>query len=404
MRIVPNLCLISALAAVAASLAAPGAVGSPLINNKSVQEELKLSRDQLEQIKNVPQQVFEKHHKEYSALRKQTEALLDKQRKLAADRTEATAQAMLKALKPAQVKRFNEMEFQVRGLGAFADPAVQKDLDLTGEQKNAIKDLRAELDKTINNLRSEALRDRKKIASLQGNIAAATKETEDKIFAKLNAGQKKSWKKMTGTPSREAAKYAALGFEFNSFAFARVKMLSDEGLQKELKVSAEQQDKIIKAAKEVADRYRKKLAEAKKELEAFFQKSDEFRKKMSEAKTRAIVAILKPAQRERLRQIEVQQLGIKAFTDPEVQTQLKLTEDQKKDMKAVFAKLVKDIDAALTGVGGDQKKYAAARKKVDALIREIQEKMVAKLTDEQKKTWKKMVGTPFELKTELAPN
>jgi hypothetical protein len=403
MRTVPKYCLILGLAALAAGPAAAQFFGGGLIHYQSVQEELKLTKDQIQKIQSIPQKTFEKYQKEMTALRKEGQTLYEKQQKLSTATNDDTAKAMVDLLKPEQVTRLKEIEIQARGLEAFADTSVQKALDLTEEQKDAVKTLRAELNQTINNLRREAFGNRKKAAKLQEDIAATTKESEEKVLGKLNAGQKKSWQKMSGAPYKGLAKLASPGFGFNNPTLTRLQMLRNGEVQKELKVSDEQQTKFLKAAKEVQDKYKEKMENVKKELNAYYQKYNTFSRKMSAETAKAIAAALKPEQAKRLKEIEVQQLGIGAFDDAEVQKQLKLTADQKKDIKAIREDLRKDIDKVYTGVGGDRTKFAEAQKKVAALTKEAKEKMVGKLTADQKKTWTKMIGAPFELKVGISP-
>lgn len=42
--------------------------------------------------------------------------------------------------------------------------------------------------------------------------------------------------------------------------------------------------------------------------------------------------------------------------------------------------------------------------KLQALRKEALEKVVASLTDDQKKSWKELTGEPFEIKFERRPN
>jgi hypothetical protein len=403
MRIVPRFCLVLGLAVLAAGPAAAQFFGGNLIHNQSVQEELKLTKDQVQKIQSIPQKTLEKHQKDMTALRKEGQTLYEKQRKLSTGRTEDTAKAMVDLLKPEQVKRLKEIETQARGLEAFSDASIQKTLALTDEQKDAIKTLSRELAQTVGKLRSEAFRDPKKYPTLQDDIAAATKEAEGKVVAKMTADQKKSWKKMAGDAFKGATKFASTGFGFNNATFTRIQMLLDDAVQKELKANDEQKPKFLKVSKDIQDKYKEKTEKVTKELNAYYQKTNSFYKKVAEESAKGIAAVLKPEQAQRLKEIEIQQLGIGAFDDADVQKQLKLTADQKKDIKAIRDDLRKEISKVYAGIGGDRTKLADARKKEAALTKEAKEKMVGKLTADQTKTWKKMVGAPFELKVGIGP-
>jgi hypothetical protein len=52
---------------------------------------------------------------------------------------EAQYQALAKTLKPDQLKRLKQIQIQVAGVDAFAQPWVQKELGLTGEQKDKME-------------------------------------------------------------------------------------------------------------------------------------------------------------------------------------------------------------------------------------------------------------------------
>jgi hypothetical protein len=122
--------------------------------------------------------------------------------------------------------------------------------------------------------------------------------------------------------------------------------------------------------------------------------------------------VLKKEQVERLKQIDRQNMGVAAFSDAEVVTSLKLTDSQKTSIKGLSGDFQKDSreirsEAGLGGGGKggggggrggfDPEKMAEVQKKVQKVQKEYVSKAVDLLDDEQKKTWKSLIGEPFDL-------
>jgi hypothetical protein len=137
-------------------------------------------------------------------------------------------------------------------------------------------------------------------------------------------------------------------------------------------------------------------------------KMQELGKEVNEETLKAVGEVLKPEQMTRLKQIELQRTSFAAFTRPEVQEALKLTTEQKEKVKTIADEANKDIQA-LRGAGGQGRGqggagrgqgrggFGANNEKVTAIRKEADGKMVALLTDDQKKTWKGMTGDAFEV-------
>ena len=112
----------------------PGTGGSDfgLLQQKSVQDELKVSTQQLDEVT--------------AAMEKQRDSVGDlgdlsreeRQQKFAEMR-KANQEALAKILDADQLKRLNQIALQQRGPRAFADPEVASALSLTGEQKQQIE-------------------------------------------------------------------------------------------------------------------------------------------------------------------------------------------------------------------------------------------------------------------------
>jgi len=179
-------------------------------------------------------------------------------------------------------------------------------------------------------------------------------------------------------------------------------LIGNESVQQELKLD----DKQVEKAKEVAQKNREKMTAAREELQNLEQderrtKMQALAKEMNESTLKAVGEFLKPEQITRLHQINHQVRGAMAFSDPEVATKLGLTDTQKSEIKTI----VDDSNAAVREIfTANQDDREGNMKKIAELRKETLTKVTAKLNDEQQKTWKEMIGSPFEIKFPPRPN
>ncbi len=165
----------------------------------------------------------------------------------------------------------------------------------------------------------------------------------------------------------------------------------------ELKLSEEQKEKL--------DR---ELVERIQEAGPFFEnlpnvkppeerekKLAAFRQKAREKLNTFLKETLKEDQRKRLRQIELQQEG-PFVLGGEIGKELKITDAQRKQFMAVAQELQKKIEPLIKEAqsGG---KPEEIRPRMMKARREQEAKIVAILTDAQKKQWQEMLGKPFDL-------
>jgi hypothetical protein len=98
---------------------------------------------------------------------------------------------------------------------------------------------------------------------------------------------------------------------------------------------------------------------------------------MLEESKKALAGVLSPDQEKRFHQLQTQFKGVRAFLDPEVQSTLSLTNEQKDK-----------INAIITGLAQKGVQLGDFEKSV--------QKANAVLTDAQQKAWKGLVGEPFD--------
>jgi hypothetical protein len=179
-------------------------------------------------------------------------------------------------------------------------------------------------------------------------------------------------------------------------------LLMRQDVQKELKLTDDQLAKL----KEVGDEMREKGKEAfdKADLQGLgqqerFAKMAEIMKPVNDEAAKKITALLQPEQNKRLKQLQRQQAGVRAFTEKEVHEALKLTDEQKEQINT----LVKDIDRERGELfkGGGGGNFQENFKKMAAMNAEGVEKVQAMLTAEQKKEWKELTGEKFEFKMDF---
>jgi Spy/CpxP family protein refolding chaperone len=178
-------------------------------------------------------------------------------------------------------------------------------------------------------------------------------------------------------------------------------LLGNASVQQELKLDAGQIDK----AKAVADKAREKFTAARESLQSL--EGEERAKKQRELSTevntethKAVKEFMKPEQVKRLYQITHQVQGAQAFTDEHFQKHLKLTDAQKSDIEGIVQASGQEMRKIFQENQGDRE---AIQSKMTELRKETLTKVESKLTDEQKASYKEMLGAPFEVKFEPRP-
>jgi Spy/CpxP family protein refolding chaperone len=165
-------------------------------------------------------------------------------------------------------------------------------------------------------------------------------------------------------------------------------LLNHHAVRKELKLTDKQIKKVSDLAKDLREKQRKELANSRDMNPS--ERRQKFQELMTEIEERqkALAAVLTPDQEKRLHQLLRQRKGTAALLDPEVQSALKLSDEQKEKIKTIADKEMRVPFQSGPG-GGILQKMKAIRK-------ESMENATAVLTDEQKKTWKDLVGEPFD--------
>lgn len=163
-------------------------------------------------------------------------------------------------------------------------------------------------------------------------------------------------------------------------------LLQQKSVQEELKLTSDQMAK---------------LKEAGEKMRASFSGGaggggdrEEARKKFEEAQKaadKAMAEILTADQNKRVKEIALQQAGPMALANADTAKDVGLTEDQQSKVKAIADGLREEMGKLFqAGAGQD------ARAKMQDLRKSANDKVVALLTDDQKKKWADMTGKKFE--------
>lgn len=166
--------------------------------------------------------------------------------------------------------------------------------------------------------------------------------------------------------------------------------LSDPNVQKELKLSDDQISKLKDALGKVMDKYKDDIANFQRMSPSEQQKKIE---EIRDGGKKAVAGILDAKQRKRYQQIEWQNAGIGALSDPDLQKELKLSDEQKKKLAGIFSeaqKKAREMSQKPPATREEaQTRYEAFRKDLETKTNDV-------LNDEQKKNLKEMMGPPFK--------
>ena len=176
-------------------------------------------------------------------------------------------------------------------------------------------------------------------------------------------------------------------------------LLGNESVQKELKLDDKQIEKAKELAEKTSEEMREKIAgpagpRGRRNAGPRWQ---EINREINASTLKAAGEFLKPEQITRLKQISYQQRGAQAFSDPEVAKKLNLTDAQKTDIQAIQQEARQEMRPIFQEFQDDRE---GAMKKMAELRKKTLAKIEAKLNDEQQKTWKELLGAPFEIKYE----
>lgn len=172
-------------------------------------------------------------------------------------------------------------------------------------------------------------------------------------------------------------------------------LLFTPDVKKELKISDEQTGKLKEALEKVAAKYKDDFAKWAKKQPSM-EEQQKVMKGLHTDSFEAIRGVLDAKQLKRFRQIEWQLSGSGALLDPEMQKELKLTDEQKKKLDSIIADMNKKFQEMF-------KNQETSREKYEAVGKETEGKLNGVLTEEQQKNYKELKGPKFEFSAPAPP-
>lgn len=170
-------------------------------------------------------------------------------------------------------------------------------------------------------------------------------------------------------------------------------MIFREGVARDVNVTKEQQQVLAKLRTSEVEALTKFYREVQPEQRA--TKFQEYRVLADQRMTNALRKILKPAQEERLFELQLQEQGIfAAFGDPDLAQELELTEEQREKYATLVRAMQKDF-AELR----EKAKKDPTSKEIQEEARKLRESYVRKIQDllseKQQKRWQHLLGKPL---------
>lgn len=165
-----------------------GAVQLMLLRQHSVQEELKLSKDQVQKVDEMASKQWKAAQEAFKMKTEQRKTKFDELAK-------ANERFIVDTLKPEQHKRLDQISMQVAGLLWAADPRVARALNLTDEQKQTIKDLHKRAHKEV-----ETIIHSPEKGNRTERLDELRKAGRKQLMGALTDEQKTKWKELAGEP------------------------------------------------------------------------------------------------------------------------------------------------------------------------------------------------------------
>lgn len=179
-------------------------------------------------------------------------------------------------------------------------------------------------------------------------------------------------------------------------------LLRSQAVHKELGIDSEQLEQLRKISQKAGEAVRRNFEEmqelrdaAPAERRRKFAEIAERAKTEAEETRKQIERVLRPNQLARLKQLAVQLRGVAALEDKEIQKELKLTEEQKKELKALSEHVVQQL-RELSRPGAAMPPEVR-REKYRALLKEGEAKALAVLTAAQRAQFEELKGAKFDL-------
>lgn len=181
-------------------------------------------------------------------------------------------------------------------------------------------------------------------------------------------------------------------------------VILDDSMVKELKLDKEQTEKAKRAVERVVRKQHPEIKEAIRPKRADAASArEQFHMAMKrtialrEDASKALAEVLTPEQHKQFEQLSLQRLGVMGMTLPRVERQLKLSDDQKKQVEKIHDDMIEEVQKIVREgfrqANGDLNQAARTTdEKIQSLHNSALDKATALLSDEQKRIWSDLSG------------
>jgi hypothetical protein len=170
-------------------------------------------------------------------------------------------------------------------------------------------------------------------------------------------------------------------------------LLAMEQVQAEIKLTDEQQEKIVAKAKELFNAFQSEKREIMQDGGDAAKVGELLKAKQDEEKE--IVASLNDDQKKRLRQLMVQRMGNGAFQNAKIAKELGISDDQKKEIKKAVETAAETMQKAMEEAR-ESRDFASIRTAITDMQKKLTESLMGVMNDKQKSKYKEMRGEKFE--------
>jgi Spy/CpxP family protein refolding chaperone len=163
-------------------------------------------------------------------------------------------------------------------------------------------------------------------------------------------------------------------------------------VQTELKLTAEQKSKLTDVDEKLSSQRRELFQDSNQDNRD--ERREQYAKAVSEATTQ-VRAALDENQKKRLRELWIQVNGAAVLDDEEVAKELKITDDQKRELEQVADANREAAREAFQGLG--ELSQEQRTEKFNQLRRESEQRTLGVLTPEQREQFEKLQGKKVEI-------
>jgi len=173
--------------------------------------------------------------------------------------------------------------------------------------------------------------------------------------------------------------------------YSQTPWFSNQGVRNQLKLQPEQFQKLEKSYMDYYGKYKSSLGSLDKLNEQErTQKLNDLSSSFGSNVMKSAEGTLTPEQMQRFRQLDIQYRGYDALNDPDIQRKLKLTDEQREQLR----KYGRQYNEQMNSIYKDNNREAATKRYND-LRRQSSDRINSTLTEEQRRAWRDITGDPY---------